>query len=101
MKLTDPRHPWQRLVAVARNAESSLDDSAPYGFATRVSAMAFAQVRPQTSLFELFAPRALGIACLLMLASLAVNYSTLTSGSDLDTSMMEGQPAVAILFEGS
>jgi hypothetical protein len=68
MRPTDPNHPWQRLVTLARKTER--DTSAPFGFATRVTARALAQPRWQPSLFEIFALRALGIACLLMLASI-------------------------------
>ena len=102
MKSTDPKHPWQRLVTLARKAER--DTSAPFGFATRISAIGLAQPRFQQSLFEIFAPRALGIACLLMLASIFFNYTAFTtsSSSDWESSLSEEQPAaVAILFDAS
>ena len=76
MNLNDPKHPWTRLVAAARTVKDDRDAVAPYGFATRVSALAFASGRT-SSLVERFALRALGVACLLALLSVAVNYSTL------------------------
>jgi hypothetical protein len=76
MKFNDPRHPWPRLVAAARQIPHADDATAPYGFATRVAALAFAQER-RASLFERFALRALGAACLLAVASAAINYSTI------------------------
>jgi hypothetical protein len=79
MNLNDPQHPWQRTVRVARNASDDRDTAAPYGFATRVVARAFdGSLRP-ASLVEHYALRAFGVACLLALLSVAVNYSALTS----------------------
>ena len=75
MSPNEPRHPWSRLVAAARRVESTRDDAAPYGFATRVAALALAQERSLASLFDRFALRALGVACLLAVASVAINYS--------------------------
>jgi hypothetical protein len=70
----DPRHPWSRLTAAAREVRDERDASAPYGFATRVVALAFAQERRVASLLERFAFRAVGIASLLALFSIALNY---------------------------
>src|SRR5687768_17200250 len=78
----DPRHPWAHLTAVARELRDERDSSAPYGFATRVVALAFAQERRVSSLFERFAFRAVGVASLLALFSIVLNYPALTtSGS--------------------
>ena len=73
--------PWQRLVAAARQAPDDRDPAAPYGFATRVAALALsASPRPSFSfVFERLSLRALGIACLLMVASVAANYSAIAS----------------------
>ena len=80
MNPTDPRHPWSRLVAAARSAPDDRDPSAPFGFSTRVAALALsAPPRSSFSLvFERLSWRALGVACLLMLASVAANYSAIT-----------------------
>ncbi|HVU33247.1 MAG TPA: hypothetical protein VHE61_07420 [Opitutaceae bacterium] len=74
MKPNAPRDPWPTLAAAARQATDSRDDSAPYGFSTRVVAAAFAQPRRGGSLVERFAFRAVGVACLLAIASAAYNY---------------------------
>jgi hypothetical protein len=65
---------WSRLVTAARRVPQSRDDSAPYGFATRVAAIAFAQERA-TSLLDRFALRAVGLASLVALASVVFTYT--------------------------
>ena len=75
----DPRNPWTRLTAAARDVREERDSSAPYGFATRVVALAFAQERRVASLFERFAFKAVGVASLLALFSVALNYPTLST----------------------
>lgn len=80
MNLNDPRHPWARLAAAARRVEDGRDTSAPYGFATRVTALAWAQERKVASLLDVLALRALGVAALLAVLSVAVNYSDLLGG---------------------
>lgn len=72
-----PRDAWSRLTAAARTAPDDRDTAAPYGFATRVAALAFAQERRGGLLFERFAFRALGASALLALASVALNYQAL------------------------
>lgn len=70
--------PWDRLAAAARRAPADTRDaSAPAGFATRVSALAFASVEPTFSaLFARFSMRALGVCALLMVAGVALNLGT-------------------------
>ncbi len=75
----DPRHPWARLTAAARTVCDTRDTSAPFGFATRIAALAIVQERRLGSLFELFALRALVVACVLAIFSVAMNYSELTN----------------------
>ena len=74
MSLPDPQHPWSRLAAAARRQADERDTSAPYGFSTRVAALAWTDVRGPV-LLERFALRALGLAALLALGSVALNYS--------------------------
>ncbi|MES2697855.1 MAG: hypothetical protein V4773_30620 [Verrucomicrobiota bacterium] len=81
MNLQQPRDPWTRLTAAARDVRDERDAAMPYGFATRIAAMALAQERRVVSLFERFALRALGVSCLLALGSLAINYSAITMPS--------------------
>lgn len=71
----DPRHPWARLTKAARTVRDDRTAAAPYGFATRVAALAMSQERRVASLVDLFAFRALGVACLLAVISAAMNYS--------------------------
>lgn len=79
MKPEDPRHPWSRLVAAARQARDERDTSAPYGFATRIAALAYAQERNVASFVERFAWRAVAVSGALALLSVAMNYSALTA----------------------
>ena len=79
---------WQRLTARARTAPAGGDEAAPYGFATRVAAQAFA-LRPggPGALFEKFALRGLVAAFALSLASMAYSYTALTAEADEDFSL--------------
>lgn len=73
--------PWNRLVAAARLAPADARDAAaPPGFSTRVSALAFASMEPTFAmLFARFAPRALGVCALLMIAGVMLNLGTVLS----------------------
>lgn len=64
-----PRDPWARLAAAARQVRDRKDESAPYGFATRVAALADVTPHATASLFERFALRAVGLAALLAIGS--------------------------------
>ena len=80
--MNTPDSRWARLVAAARQIRDERDTAAPYGFATRVAARAFAAAEPPFSaLLARFAWRALGIAVLLALASVAANYSAVFATS--------------------
>lgn len=82
--MSSPETPWDRLAAAARRAPGETDASAPYGFATRVVATAFTENRKRFSLFERFSWRALGVAGLLALVSLAANYPLIASSGSGD-----------------
>jgi hypothetical protein len=104
--MNDPRHPWSRLTAAAREASDDRNTSAPYGFATRVAALAFAQEPHGVSLFERFALRALGVAALLALFSVALNYQALSSSAtgaavamSYDGEVTPKDDAVAIILD--
>ena len=97
MNLNDPRHPWSRLTVAARNLPDDRTTDASYGFATRVAALAMAQEVRMASLFDRFALRAVGIACLLALASVAVNYSALTKASSVEEEPMADDPVSVLL----
>ncbi len=72
------RDPWSRLTAAAREVRDERDTTAPYGFATRVAALAMAQESRISSVFDRFALRALGVASLLALGSVALNYNAVS-----------------------
>jgi hypothetical protein len=74
----NPRDPWSRLTAAAREVRDERDTTAPYGFATRVAALAMAQESRISSVFDRFALRALGVASLLALGSVAFNYNAVS-----------------------
>ena len=102
MNASEPRDPWSRLTASARRAPSDPRDvSAPFGFSTRVAALAFTVERPVVSLFERFSLRALGVASLLALLSVAANYSIFTNASSDDDLTIMGEDPVAVLLETS
>ncbi|MSU69962.1 MAG: hypothetical protein EXS39_04145 [Opitutaceae bacterium] len=82
MNLNHPKHPWSRLVASARQAGDRRDIAAPYGFATRVAARAMASEFAEKSLLARLSLRAFGVACLLMLTTLAVNYTAVSGVFD-------------------
>jgi hypothetical protein len=99
------RNPWTRLVTAARELPDDRLTSAPTGFATRVAALAFAQERRVASLLDLFAFRAVGLASLLALGSVALNYQAFVSPSGVAVAQAEdfeaGSPddAVAIVLD--
>jgi len=74
---------WQRLAAAARLAPDDRDTAAPYGFAARVAAQAWAASGEPISFFEHFSLklslRALGAACLLAVATVGASYPTLVN----------------------
>ncbi len=78
--------PWDRLAAAARRAPAdSREASAPYGFATRVAARAFALPLPSAqSLLERLALRGLVVTSVLGLAAVGYGYTTLTSEQETD-----------------
>ncbi len=97
MKLNDPQHPWTRLTGAARTARDERATAAPTGFATRVVAYAFEREFRPVSLFERYAARALGIASLLALLSVAVNFSALTTPTDVEEDEPADSPIALLL----
>ena len=74
--MNQPPSAWNRLVGTARGVPETRDVTAPYGFATRVAARAWAGDRPTGSVFAGLALRAMGVSCLLAVLAVAANYST-------------------------
>jgi hypothetical protein len=72
---------WQRLAASARRAPDGRDTAAPYGFAARVVAQAWAASAEPISFFGHFSLRlslrALGAAALLAVATAGASYPSL------------------------
>jgi hypothetical protein len=67
---------WERLAAAARGAHGGPDESAPFGFSTRVAARAMVAPAPAPwALFEKFAVRGLIAACAFSLAAVAFGYA--------------------------
>jgi len=105
LPIHDPRHAWNRLTAAARTVPGAREDAAPYGFATRVAALALGREIRATSLFDVFALKALGIACLLAACSVALNFNEISrrvggSGPAAlgEDPLMTGNDAVAVVL---
>ena len=79
---------WRKLVAAARRAPPPADEAAPFGFSTRVAALAFDGARPAPSAFARLSIRAAGVACLLAVVAVVVNFSAITGA-------FEDEPAAA------
>jgi hypothetical protein len=97
----DSRAVWLRLTSAARQVQDTRDAVAPYGFATRVVARAFSPDIRRVSLLERFALRAVGVAGLLALLSVALNYSALTNatGAVADEEVFPADDAVALVLD--
>lgn len=99
MKPSDHDQSWARLTASARRAPREAEAAAPFGFSTRVVALAFAAERPMRSLLERFSLRAVGVAGLLAVLSVVANYSALTV-SPAEDELISLEDPVAMLLEG-
>ena len=88
---------WQKLTAAARSARDERAAAAPYGFATRVAALAAVlPARAPWAPFERFALRGLLVAASLGFAAVAFNYSAFLSdqsdeyaGADTVTELLD------------
>jgi hypothetical protein len=77
MKHPDQR--WPRLTAAARSARDERDTAAPYGFATRVAALAMAMPSANPfAVFDRIAKRGLIAAAAFSVAAVAFGYSAWT-----------------------
>lgn len=100
-----PRHAWNRLTAAARTVSDDRDRSAPFGFATRVAALALGRESRGVSLFDVFALKALGIACLLAACSVALNFGEISRrvggsgpGAGGEDPLLAGNDTVAVVL---
>ncbi|GAB1488218.1 hypothetical protein MASR2M8_06630 [Opitutaceae bacterium] len=90
---------WLRLVAAARQAPvDSRSTAAPYGFSTRVAALAMAGSveRPLSALFERLSFRAVCVAALLAAASVAANLPPVLQALEDDVLAVQ-DPVVEML----
>ncbi len=87
---------WFRLVQAARLAPADArDEAAPHGFSTRVAALAFATANPSLSaMLARLSWRALTVAALVMVVSVAANFKPLvaTFSQDRDTTAALSDP---------
>lgn len=83
----NPNHDiWARLASLARRSPVEGDTAAPYGFATRVAALALAAraLPPPRVLLEKFAWRGLFAAGAFSAAAVAFGFSALTADDESD-----------------
>lgn len=97
MNWDDPRHPWARLTRAARTVRDDRDATAPAGFATRVAALAMGNRFRPFSLLEHYAWRALGVAGLLAVLSVVVNFSALSVSPEAEDEDM-ADSAITLLL---
>jgi hypothetical protein len=97
MKPVELDHSWNRLTAAARRAPADTVTAAPYGFATRIAALAMSADFSGRSLFERFAFRAVGVASLLALLSVFANFSVLTAEADEENIVINDDPVALLL----
>jgi len=100
MNPAEPKHPWQRLVAAVRRTRDDRDVTAPYGFATRIAALALTAERPVISVLERLSLRALGIATLLAVLSVTAHF-TLPSSPTAEEDELSVDDPVAVLLDVS
>lgn len=103
MNLNDPKHPWARLTAAARQVQDDRETSAPHGFPTRIAALGLAQQRSfgLAALFERFSLRAVGLASLLAILSLALNYGEIAppAVASNDVEGLVSDDAIALMVD--
>jgi hypothetical protein len=87
----------QRLLAAARRAPVTGDEAAPFGFSTRVAALAFEQAPPAAPSFARLSLRVAGIACLFAVVAVGVNYKAITTALDDDSSVAGDDPVAEVV----
>ncbi len=82
---------WEQLTVAARQAPAREEVTAPFGFATRVTARAFSRAPavPWLAAMRRFSLRAFWLAGVLMLASMAANYVAFAGGEDDEQSVVD------------
>ncbi|HZZ19932.1 MAG TPA: hypothetical protein VFE25_11205 [Opitutaceae bacterium] len=93
---------WQKLAAAARRAPAAkADESAPYGFSTRVAALAFQQQPSGGNAFARYSVRAAAFACALALGAVAINYTAIKGAFSDDASSATDDPISEVVDLGS
>lgn len=88
---------WQRLFALARAGRDEAEIVMPLGFSTRVAALALGvDRRPVLSVVERLCWRALGVASLLAVASVATNFAPVLKAIE-DEAAVRVDPVVQLL----
>jgi len=96
--MTPPDKLWRNLTAAARRAPAPADETAPYGFAARVTARALSGRRSGGSLVEQFALRALGFAGLAAALAVVTHFSVPASAQSDDASLFSWEDPAAIVL---
>ncbi len=86
---------FQRLLAAARRAPPSSDEAAPFGFSTRVAALAFEPRGRQAPVFGLYSLRAAAVAGLLAVAAVAANFTAIRGAFDEESAVAAGDDPIA------
>lgn len=92
---------WQKLVSAARRARDDRPEEAPYGFSTRVVALAWANPRAgfAGNLFERWSWRALTIAGMFAAVTLVSNFASVKPA--VDDELLSDETLVASLLDRS
>ena len=82
---------WNRLAGAARQAPAREEAAVPFGFSTRVAALALSAPAPVPWLAAIrqLSFRALWLAGVIMLGSMAANYAALASNEDDEQSIAD------------
>lgn len=102
MNAPESRQSWSRLVSAARQAHDARDEAAPFGFSTRVAALAMSAKRAPLFAIDRLALRALGIACLLAVGSVVINYTQLRAPAQaqvVDDQQPASEDAMSVLLD--
>lgn len=95
----DPKS-WEKLVAAARRAPAG-DEAAPYGFSTRVAALAFEPAQPRGFDFARMALRAAAVAGVLAAVAVAANFKAITGVFDDYGTAATDDPIAEVVDMGS
>jgi len=93
--MKEPDKSLKKLIEAARRAPAEADVAAPYGFSTRVAALAFDTGRDAPSAFARLSLRAAAVAFLLAAIAVGVNYSAIVGAFDDEPAAASGDDPVA------